>query len=199
VLDVLKKGLAVLILLVSGVLLVVNYGRLAELWSAVPPDIIAEAKLNVREPTLPPPPVKTTEIVGYDEKYADVQVPELKSEGPFRIPQLAMRVQRVVIAREPRFVNKPPPTEAVAEWRSETARLTSMYQVALQKEINVIQTRRSKELRETLQSWVTIWGGVMGCLVGLVSLVVTVRKERRETLAAARKLRGVAGPVRRRS
>jgi len=192
-----KRAISIIAIGIGTVLLLfVNYSSLAGLWTTgpgpeIPEEVIAEAKSQVSEPVLPAPPAATTEIEGYDERYAEFQVPEV-SGWP---PQVRMRSKRVLVAREPRVRFKDPSSDEILRWEAEVARLQEEYELALQrqidqirarreKEFEEIRTQRAKELCDALESWVKITGGIVGCLVGCVTLFVTVRKERRESQAA---------------
>jgi hypothetical protein len=181
----LLRNLALLVIGASLALLAVNYRQLWEgLFSQqVPPEIVAEAKKRVPPPVMPPAPAGRTEIDGYDDKYAEVQIPEIQGFPP----RVTMRSVKTLISRVPRTRVIAPPSDAIEAWQAEVARLNAQYEAALRSEIDAIQSRRNKELREVIQSWVAIVGGSVGAIVGLVTVAFTVRRDRRDAANSARK------------
>jgi hypothetical protein len=161
------------------VLLALNHGTLSKLWHSpdVPAEVVAEAKRHVTAPKLPPAPTGTEEVT-YEDKYGDVQTPVLTFTNI--LPQVTTQIKRVVIDRVQHSVTRPPANEAVASWRAETDRLNAEYQGELQDKIDEIQTRKKKELRDALQAWVGIVGGIVACMVSSTTLFFAMRKARRK-------------------
>ncbi len=140
----------------------------------------------MKQPTFPPEPAGTNEIVGYQDIYAEVPTPVVSLTRI--IPQVTIENQRVVVGQQPQVSSKPPTTEAVAAWKAETNRLNEDYQGELQDKIAEIQTRRQKNLRDGIQAWVGILTGSIACLISLAGLLLAIRKERRESVPQSAKL-----------
>ncbi len=76
-----------------------------------------------------------------------------------------------------RFEN--PDTEEVKKWDKGTLEIKKKYQMEIDNEIKRLENIEDERLRKTLESWVTIFGGIVAGLAGAVSIVISIRNERR--------------------
>lgn len=138
-----KKLPRIVLLLAFGIvigLFLFNFRKLSRIWNnhTVPAEVVAEAKRHVKAPSFPPRPQGSVDVE-YEDLYVEVPVPEVTVDG--LIPKITMRTQRTLVGRVPRPVPKPAPSEAVAAWQAETARLNEEYEGELQDKTNEIQVR----------------------------------------------------------
>jgi hypothetical protein len=178
-----KKAIAGSLLLVCiGLILFANRGRLSGLWhSGASAEVLAEAKRHVPEPSLPAPPTGISSV-NYEEKYVEVEVPEVTHSGSFWAPpQVTMRKQNILVGREPHVTLTPPSSDALRQWQAQTERMTTDYREDLREKISEIQRRREIELRESLKGWVEIMGGALASLISCITLFITLKKDRRES------------------
>lgn len=152
----------------------VNYDALKSV--LIPDDeselIAAEARKSVPRPELPPPPEGRVVIEGYDDVWQEIKIPAPTFGNLSRTQTVRTRIARI-----PKSRAVEPTSEEVQAWKLRTAKMNADYQEALTEKIQEIQQARKKEFREAVESWVKIVGGGISALGGLLTIIVSIKKE----------------------
>jgi hypothetical protein len=140
---------------------------------AISEEILSQAKMKITKPAFPSKPAGKTVTKQKTVKHK-IQVPSPTITNPLRMKT------KVVDIKVPHEVFVGPSTSEIKNWQNKIKQIETSYEQKLAQEIKKLEFLKEEQFRESLQSWGTIIGGIIFGFGGIVTIVVSIRKERRE-------------------
>lgn len=149
--------------------------------SAETEEILTLAKNAVDRPVYPPKPEGRVETKT-EEKWITAEFPTVSCR--LLKCRTVMKKVRTKIAeyQVEEFVG--PATAEIEQWEASVASIEASYEKKLRDEIARIESDRSNKFREEVKDWVGIAGSSLGTVFAGITLLLGIRKDRRESEAS---------------
>ena len=136
-------------------------------------EILAQAKTKVEKPDYPKKPAGKT-VTKYKTVKHKILVPAPTLFKPFKMSE------KTINKKTPVEVFVGPSSSEIKNWQKQIEQIDAVYEQKLAQEIKKLALIKEENFRSNLQSWGTILGGIIAGIGGIVSIVIAIRKERRE-------------------